>query len=243
MRVKVLLPLLALVLSLVTISQVYAASEGSTFLVSVKYDANHRYLPGEILTVTLNGENNGIATFDVGEIAKALPMSEVTPGIYVGSYQLPKDAIIDGADIVGHLQKGDRNEMQTAPVKLSTGPVKEVVTKINPDNGSVITLDPPSISFKHKTIEFSSLSTVRVYLDGQDITTFCTISQDTVIYHPSSLLLLGNHHLKVIFTDSISRHLTFNLWFTVERESAATNQQPMTQDQLQNSLPAPIPQQ
>ncbi len=63
-----------------------------------------KLVAGDTLTVTLEGEAGGVATFEVGD-AKDLPMAEKAeaPGVYVGSYQIPWGVLAEDGPVVGRL--------------------------------------------------------------------------------------------------------------------------------------------
>lgn len=223
---------LALVLCLATFSQSVVAVTDMSLVSSVWFDANKRYLPGEELVVTLKGVSGGTATFDIGDLAKAIPMAEIEPGIYLGSYRLPKDPLISNVQVVGHIQLGDRTGWMNAPYALSTSIVKRIVTNLLPDNGSSVILEPAAITFKHDKVNFFlSLYNSHVYFDGMDITAFCTITQDTVLFRPTSPISLGKHLLTFLTRDASGQPFQFWLTFTVE--APVSMQQSQVQEQPQ----------
>lgn len=74
----------------------------------VAHDAGGRPLGmGDTLTVMLHGDRGLTATFDLGALAKNLPMTEIEPGLYRGVYPVhPGDMLAEGL-VVGHLVSAD----------------------------------------------------------------------------------------------------------------------------------------
>jgi hypothetical protein len=67
---------------------------------------------GDVIRVGLVGESDMIATFDMGDMKKGLPMTEEKKGVYSGSYRvMPGDMLKDGL-VVGHLtdERGNRSD-------------------------------------------------------------------------------------------------------------------------------------
>ncbi|WP_461395439.1 Ig-like domain-containing protein, partial [Deferrisoma sp.] len=73
-----------------------------------------KLVAGDVLTVTLTGEPGGYATFDLPGVAEGLPMAEVEPGTYRGTYTVGWDD--EGAEVpvVVHLAD-DAGNVTTRP--------------------------------------------------------------------------------------------------------------------------------
>ena len=94
--------------------------------IAVRHDATQPLGSGETLKVTLTGPRGGTATFDVGDLATGLAMTEDarTPGRYDGSYRVPSLPQGQEVRIVGHLKPRVGQELAaeaTADVTLLPG--------------------------------------------------------------------------------------------------------------------------
>ena len=86
---------------------------------SIVHDITAPLLPGDMIAVTLMGDSGNAATFDLGDFKKGLPMKEVSPGRYVGIYQIGEEDRFSNQAIVGNLE--DRHGFRAS--KKVTGPV------------------------------------------------------------------------------------------------------------------------
>jgi len=106
----------------------------------------HRH---NIVTVTLLGPPQGVATFDVGTTT-GIPMTEKSPGAYVGIYTVQHDDSFNSAILTGHLAlRTGQNLIASSPtinsmaynnggINMSGSPL---VTILSPANGDRLT--PP----------------------------------------------------------------------------------------------------
>ncbi|MCK5552416.1 MAG: tetratricopeptide repeat protein, partial [Deltaproteobacteria bacterium] len=74
---------------------------------SIGHNVTVPLLPGDRIQVTLGGDSGKVATFDLGEGKKGLPMKEVSPGRYVGIYRVGEKDRFSKLAIVGHLEDRD----------------------------------------------------------------------------------------------------------------------------------------
>lgn len=94
--------------------------------IAVRHDATEPLRPGETLKVTLTGLRGGTASFDVGELATGIEMTEApdAPGRYDGTYRVPFTPEGQEVRIVGHLRTAGGQELTaeaTAAVTLLPG--------------------------------------------------------------------------------------------------------------------------
>ena len=81
---------------------------------SIRHDVTSPLFVGDRIKVTLMGDSGKEAVFDLGDVKKNLPMKEVSPGRYVGVYQVGEQDRFSNLFIVGHLkdQYGARASMK-----------------------------------------------------------------------------------------------------------------------------------
>ncbi len=80
---------------------------------SIRHDVTSPLFVADRIEVTLMGDSGKEATFDLGDVKKNVPMKEVSPGRYVGIYQVDEQDRFSNIFIVGHLknQHGARASM------------------------------------------------------------------------------------------------------------------------------------
>ena len=64
---------------------------------------NSKLLPNDLIYVSMKGESDLIGYFDIGNFKTRVPMKEVSPGLYTGSYRVKTTDQIDNALIVASL--------------------------------------------------------------------------------------------------------------------------------------------
>jgi hypothetical protein len=79
--------------------------------------------PGDVLTVRLAARPGGTARFSVGTAATDRPMTEESPGVYVGTYTVKKGDSIAQAPVSARFTLNGRTVTQTAgrPVTIAAG--------------------------------------------------------------------------------------------------------------------------
>ncbi len=92
-------------------------------ITSIGHDVTAPLLTGDRIVVTLMGDSESAATFDLGDFKKGLPMKEVSPGRYVGIYQIGERDRFSNQAIVGNLE--DRHGFRAS--KKATKPVSTSV--------------------------------------------------------------------------------------------------------------------
>lgn len=91
----------------------FIVQTGGAPAIAVRHDAGEPLRPGETLQVSLTGPAGGTATFDVGDLALGIEMTEnaLDPGRYDGVYRVPFLAEGREVDIVGHLVTAGGQEL------------------------------------------------------------------------------------------------------------------------------------
>ncbi len=216
-------------------------------ITDVTFDQNRVYQPGDTVQITLRGEPGGTATFDVGNYATGLSMTEASPGVYVGSYMIPTGVNLSNVQITGHLQKNLHQAYKLSTYYLSTGIPqwpRTVITNILPNNGSYVTTNPQYIFVRYEKIDPYTQQGLRVYFDGSDITNFTKVGPDSASYSPAEPLHLGTHHLKFIGVNAVAVPFEHEMWFTVESQGAPVGNTSMSTTSVASSetvVPRMIP--
>jgi hypothetical protein len=89
---------------------------GAALINSVVHNANGPLTMGQTFRVTMTGASGGQAWFDLGSHT-GIPMTEVTPGTYVGTYNIGLGDVQPNATILAHLKlfNGQQQTMVAPP--------------------------------------------------------------------------------------------------------------------------------
>ncbi|MBU0701735.1 right-handed parallel beta-helix repeat-containing protein, partial [bacterium] len=108
--------------------------QGKAFISKLFHNATNLLKAGEILQVTLVGEPDGTAKFDIGTFTTNLPMSQTSPGTYTGTYQILAGNNIKNATITGHLLIGTKTySLDATPTITIDTNAPTFTTTITPD--------------------------------------------------------------------------------------------------------------
>jgi hypothetical protein len=100
----------------------FTVAAASSLIRSVTHNAEQPLGAGDSLTVRMQGQPGGQATFDVGEVARGLAMKEESAGNYIGTYTVRRGDQALKAPVTVHLKAGAERSSQptTAPVAIVT---------------------------------------------------------------------------------------------------------------------------
>jgi len=71
--------------------------------VETNIKGNYKLRPNDLIYVSMKGEPGLVGHFDIGNFKTAMPMKEVSPGLYTGSYRVKSGDKIDNALIIASL--------------------------------------------------------------------------------------------------------------------------------------------
>jgi len=71
--------------------------------VETNIKGNYKLRPNDLIYVSMKGESGLVGHFDIGNFKTAIPMKEVSPGLYTGSYRVKNGDKIDNALIITSL--------------------------------------------------------------------------------------------------------------------------------------------
>ena len=71
--------------------------------VETNIKGNYKLRPNDLIYVSMKGESGLVGHFDIGNFKTAMPMKEVSPGLYTGSYRVKNGDKIDNALILTSL--------------------------------------------------------------------------------------------------------------------------------------------
>ncbi|MCL5103916.1 MAG: hypothetical protein M1133_07365 [Armatimonadetes bacterium] len=87
---------------------------------SITYTAPATLKPGDVITIDLAGTPNAKASFEVRYFMPAVPMKEVSPGLYRGQLRIPTDKSVCNAPVVGYLTASGAKASPVQAAKLIT---------------------------------------------------------------------------------------------------------------------------
>jgi hypothetical protein len=175
---------------------------------------------GEAFSVTLHGTPGGNASFDIGTYVVGVPLPEdhAAPGTYHTTYRVPDGVNFGRTSIYGHLNVGvtsaPRAEASQLIVVTTTPPQ---IVDIAPSFGLTVNNNRPSIyaTYRTPTDVGISVSSVRVEVNGLDVTPSSTRTDSFVTYSPSVSLNDGPVNVRVSVADNagnvVQRSWTFNV--------------------------------
>jgi len=163
-----------------------APAAGSVKITSVNSDANHPLRPGDAIHVTLQGTPNGSATFDIGSDVTDQVMVQRSPGVYVGSYTIPRGSNFDDVALIGRLSIGGASAEAPAAGSISASSIGPGVADFAPDAGATVNTDRPAVyaSFAADAVPVNP-SSILLWIDGRDVTSECVRTPGFIQYLPS----------------------------------------------------------
>ena len=144
----------------------------------------------EIVAVTMNGTPGGQAYFTIPGVVEQVAMRETSAGVYAGEYKIPaqtaKVITVSGATVVGSLKVGSNERLIQHGTALNIDNQKPRITALTPENGVRIEERRPSISAVLSDEAGSGINKnkVLVMVDGVNVTSKATITENFVVYKP-----------------------------------------------------------
>jgi hypothetical protein len=161
-------------------------------------------LGAEIL-VTLVGSPGGRANFSIPNVVEHVTMMEVSGGVYIGRYTVVSGRDIDGATIVGQLiaKDGTQSPLLAAPNQISIDTLRPKLVNVFPDDGEQIATSRPVLYCGYDDGAGTGIDpqSIKVQVDGYDVTAASTIGKFGVSYQPAAGLAVGDHTFYVSVAD------------------------------------------
>lgn len=158
---------------------------------SFVHDAQRPLRAGDGLTVTLRGTPGGAATFDIAGVAAGLPMREVQPGVYQGTYMIRAGDNLTSGAIFGRLRVGGQDApLVQARTSLTIDTLPPAIVQRVPEAGAAIQNLRPNIliTFNDRGGSGINPAATRLFVNGQDVTASATIGDTAVAYGPPNPL-------------------------------------------------------
>jgi hypothetical protein len=199
-------------------SRAVASTAGSSKvqIADVSSDANHPLRAGDTVHVTMHGTPNASATFDIGSDVADQTMIQRSPGVYVGSYTIPRGANFADVALIVRLSMGDDSAQAPAPQTISASSIGPGIADFAPDAGSTINTNRPAVyaSFASDAVPVNPAS-VLLWINGRDVTSECVRTTQFVQYLPSYTFPDGKIHVTVRVGDQAGNTTTKSWDFTI----------------------------
>jgi len=185
--------------------------QGELSVNSLTHDARGPLHAGQVVTVTLTGTPYARASFSIQGIEQAqnVPMRETQDGTYVGSFTVPEGVTVRRANMTASLRRRGRTSptiqaerpitIGNAEPATNDGPwihdLSPMPNSTLPQGRPVIqgTLSPTGAGIRSRS--------VRILLNGDDVTEEATITDTSVSFKPDSILPLGRNTVTIIARD------------------------------------------
>lgn len=181
-------------------------------------DALRPLKAGDQITATLSGTPGGDASFSIPGVVESVSMHETSPGQYTGTYDVPKNVNVVGAAALGSLSRdGASAPVVQAARSITIDSAAPKIADFSPGRGASTDSDKPLI---YATMSDAggvgvNPSSVRIQLDGKDVTQAATVTPAFFNFTPATPLSKGVHVVDVSVADKASNVETTQWRFTV----------------------------
>lgn len=188
-------------------------------ITSFSHDAHGWLKAGCALSVTMRGTPGGTATFEVPGVVDQVRMDQTSSGVYRGKWVVPsgKDITVSEASVIGLLRVGGRERLIQAGEPVSVDTVAPKIKSQLPQPGSTVSQMTPSVSavFDDGAGSGIDTTTVKITVNGTDVTDKATVTSTFVTYRPTANLPAGENSVVIAAEDaagnSISERWVFRL--------------------------------
>jgi hypothetical protein len=182
----------------------------------VDTDALRPLRAGDAIHVTLRGTPGATATFDIGSDVANQIMRERSPGVYDGSYVIPRGANFDDVALIGRLVAGTAVAEAPAPQTISASSTPPGIADFAPDAGATINTKRPAVyvSFAADAVPVNPSSAL-LWIDGRDVTSECVRTTQFIQYLPSYEYRNGPVRVTVRVSDQAGNTTTKSWSFTI----------------------------
>jgi hypothetical protein len=183
-------------------------------VISVTHNSTGTLKSGDTLIVTMRGTPGCTAFFDITNLVFGVFMNETSPGNYEGKYTVLASDSVEDATVVGHLLNDKNKEASLKAgvmVNIGTGSTGGIrFAQIMPEENSTADNARPNIlividsNYDNKGI---NPKTVKLLLNGNDVTSKAVINNFTTSYNPPSNLPQGNNKVSFSALDYYNRQI------------------------------------
>jgi hypothetical protein len=191
---------------------------GSAQITDFAVSARGPLRANDAFTVTLHGTPGGKATFDIGTYLTGLAIPETAPGTYTTKYTVPDGINFSRTTVYGHLAAGGSEAPRAEATQLvAVTTTKPQIVDIAPPNGQTVNNNKPSIyaTYRSPTDVGINPSSVRIEVNGLDVTAASTRTDQFITYSPGAPLPDGPVTVRVTIADNAGNPQARSWSFTV----------------------------
>ena len=190
---------------------------------AVTHNAQGLLTTGERITVTLRGTSGGTATFHIFGVALDVGMREIRSGgyqaltsLYTGTYEVrPGDSTRNAAVFATLLVRGTE-VMASSPRTVTIDTRPPVIASRQPKPGARLPNLRPNIAVDLLDLETGvNPGTVRVVVNGQNVTAKTSISEASIAYNPETPFRPGTVRLRLTASDRAGNTLQSEWTFQI----------------------------
>lgn len=185
---------------------------------SFTVDADKPLRGGDTLKATLAGTPGGKASFSIPGVVDTVTMQETSPGVYSGSYTVPRSAAAERAAALGKLVvNGVSSALIQAPGTLTLDSQPPKITDFGPASNATVESQRPLI---YGTLSDGSGVGVdpratHIVLDGKDVSGQADLTGSLFTFKPETGLANGPHAVSVSVADKAGNAASAQWNFTV----------------------------
>ena len=198
-------------------------AERTIMINSFKLETAGPFKGGDTIRATLRGSEGCKADFSIPAITGNASMTETTPGVYEGSLSIAPGLNASGATVIGRLNA----EGARAPVLIQAAQTiiidskPPVIGNATPGAANEVSSGRPRISATLDDGAGSGVdaATVKLVLDGKDITNDAIVTPQFVTFEPKIALVDGEHTVRVAAADMVGNATELSWKFVVKASS------------------------
>jgi hypothetical protein len=179
-------------------------------------------IAGNKLKIVMKGTPGGTATFEIPGVTDRTQMNEVSAGQYESVWTVPADANnISGAGVVGQLTIAGKSLLIQAGTPISIDTTPPVIGNTSPNPDSSLAKTKPGISATYDDGSGSGINTssVKLTLNGTDVTNKANVTSSFVSYSPASPLEAGVKTIVLSLRDKAGNSASNSWAFTIKTAS------------------------
>ncbi|MEA2554119.1 MAG: hypothetical protein QOJ65_2295 [Fimbriimonadaceae bacterium] len=176
--------------------------------------------PGSQIRFTLRGTPGGVATLAIPGETRDITMFETSPGVYEATWTVPDtQGRVNASRInpVARLKVGNNERVFQSTATANVDVTAPLVRAMTPDDQTTVLVSRPTISAVFDDTVGSGIdpSSVRLTLDGRDVTPDATVTANFISYTPAVGLDARRHDVKLTGLDMAGNRVTKTWSFRV----------------------------
>ncbi|MCC6404601.1 MAG: hypothetical protein IT207_11395 [Fimbriimonadaceae bacterium] len=198
-----------------------AGNTGTNAISSIEFQPRGWSTVGGQIQVTLRAPSGGRSFFSMPGVVEEFAMSEVSAGVYRGTYSVPEPSLktlqVDGVPVIGVFRLDGKEHVRQADQGARIDNVKPSVTSPTPADKATINDPRPSVSALVNDLSGSGINTagLKVTLDAKDVSADATVTKDFVALRPAQPLAAGKHNVTVTARDVAGNVQSLTWSFTI----------------------------